>query len=122
MTNDKSNIENNIDDLKDTLTETQENANELKEKYNIKKKKLDKEKERYEEFKSRYEANNNVYNTIKNDIINNNMEIPELFANDYEIFKYLEENNIDNFKDRLDYYIKNKKDENYDTEYYNLFT
>ena len=121
LSNNKKNIENNISDIKNTLTETEENNNELKKKFNIKKKKFDKEKDIYDEYKSRFDANSVVYNTIKNDIINNDLEIPELFINDYNIFKYLEENNIIDYETKLNYYIKNKKDENYNTKYNNLF-
>jgi dGTP triphosphohydrolase len=82
---------------------------EIKHKMNI----LKLKKEKMKETENIYETDLKLYNTIKKDNIN----VPELFKNKYELFKKLEMKNILNFDSFMQYYLP----DNISTEYDSLF-
>jgi hypothetical protein len=82
---------------------------EIKHKMNI----LKLKKEKMKETENVYETDLKLYNTIKKDNIN----VPELFKNKYELFKKLEMKNILNFDSFMQYYLP----DNISTEYDSLF-
>ena len=112
---------NNIEKIKKTINDSEsfinENSNVIE---NLEK--INKLSQEYNELKLKFNANEIVYNKIKDKIISEEMEIPEIFIYDYEIFKYLEENNITKYEKKLNFYIeKYPKNINYHTKCNLLF-
>jgi len=120
LENQEQNIDDTIDELKENIEESENYINDNNN--NITENKLSIIKDKYESIKSRFDANIKVYEEIKDKIINNDMEIPDIFKYDYEIFKYLEDNNIVKYDEKFNIYKeKIPKEINYHTQYDSLF-
>ena len=122
LENQESSINNTIDQLKEDIQESEDyiisnnnNNNKIEEQ-------IKKIKNKNEEFKSRFDANNKVYEEIKFKINDNEMDIPDIFQYDYEIFKYLEDNNIIDYDEKLKIFKdKLPQNINYNTKYDSMF-
>ena len=94
-----------LTNLKDKNNLKQENMNnEIKDIF-IKKKELERQKEKKEEFTNKFNANKKVYNMIK-DNIKTDSDIPELFIDEYPLFKNLDDNGFLNTSEEIKKYIE----------------
>jgi hypothetical protein len=110
---------------KNCLIKTKEKLDKKEEKLSQyicdvhdKKRTLEKKKEKKEELKRIFKSDKKIYIKMKNQNLNEN-EIPDLFINKYKLFEYIDENNIVDDIDDLDYdvYINNEfVKNNLDTE------
>lgn len=111
------NINNKITNLKKNISDSEiyiNNNNDITKKLEH----INKVANNLNNLKSKFNANQEVYNKIKNKINNKEIEIPDLFKIDFMIFKHLEDNNIVNYDEKLNYYIeKYPKEINYHYKY-----
>jgi hypothetical protein len=95
---------------KKTQEEIIKNVNQERIKKLNNERETKKTKEKIDEYKRRFKADISVYLKIKDDIENNDQEIPELFINQYPILKVLDNLNLlDNPKGFIFYYDKIKQ-------------
>jgi hypothetical protein len=114
----ESELNKNINSINDNITASENYVLDNLENKQI----LDNTKLQLKELKSRFNNNIKIYNELKFKILNKEIEIPELLKYDYIIFKYCDDNNINNNNDILNIYLdKYPKNINYDEEYKILF-
>ena len=94
----KNLIDSNINDIENQIGVNEDNLYSNYQK--IEKKNL---------ILSKYKINQDIFNKLKEKILKKEIKIPELFINDYKIFKYLEDNNIIDKDNRIKYYEENYK-------------
>tara|TARA_B110000208_G_C11797434_1_gene440283 strand:- start:672 stop:1487 length:816 start_codon:yes stop_codon:yes gene_type:complete len=108
LKNKDNNINTDINNIKKNISKYNTfNSNMFDQK-----KKIYKNIETRENALNEFNADKDVFNKIKNKVSNNEIEIPELFLDKFPIFKYFDENNIEDVKVQFDYY-KNKLNLNF---------
>lgn len=118
--------ENTLTESNNLFNEKKKNLNKsITEKINNNNKienKIKEVKDKNKEVKNKFNCNLKVYNQLKDKINSNEMEIPEIFEEDFKIFKYLDENKINDNDEMFEYYKNNIKQVLFfDNSYNNLF-
>jgi len=123
LENQELTIDDTIDQLKENIEESEDYISSNNNNNKKKEDKLNIIKNKHESTKSRFDANLKVYEEIKSKIVNNEIDIPDIFQYDYEIFKYIEDNNIVDYDEKFNIYKEKMPTEmNYNTKYNSLFS
>lgn len=96
-------INSQIKDIQENITETD---NDISKNLSINKN-LNKLKDNYNNLRNRFDSNIKIYIDMKEKIDNKEINIPDMFESDFKIFKYFNDNNIEDKEEQFLYYQKN---------------